>query len=246
MLELSWKSRAPTRFLRDFTNFQNKIAHYGALNSLSALLLKIASPGLPDLYQGTELWNFTLVDPDNRRPVDFLKRAHMLDELERKAASGPASVARDLLAHWPDGRIKLYLTWKALNFRRARREVFSEGVYLPLESTGKHKENVCAFARRRGQSWAVVAVPRMVTRLVEVGKFPLGQPIWEADSLRLPGDAPRRWVNVLTGEPIEAASARKQNLLRLHSVFRSFPGRVADSPSRLSRCGAGVEQGLSR
>ena len=211
------------RFLRDFTNFQKKIAHYGALNSLSALLLKIASPGLPDLYQGTELWNFTLVDPDNRRPVDFLKRAHMLDELERQAASGPASVARDLLAHWPDGCIKLYLTWKALNFRRAHREVFSEGAYLPLESTGKRKENLCAFARRRGQSWAVVAVPRMVTRLVEEGKFPLGQPIWGAESLRLPGDAPRRWVNVLTGEPIDAASARKQNLLRLHSVFRSFP-----------------------
>ena len=211
------------RFLRDFTSFQKKIAHYGALNSLSALLLKIAAPGVPDFYQGTELWNFSLVDPDNRRPVDFQRQTQLLNELQRKEASGSVSLAGDLLAHWQDGCIKLYLTWKALNFRRAHREVFSEGVYLPLESTGKRKENVCAFARRRGQSWAVVAVPRMVTQLVEVGRFPLRKAVWGVDGLRLPRDSPQRWVNVLTGESVEAASAKRQKLLRLRSLFRSFP-----------------------
>ena len=211
------------RFRRDFTNFQKKIAHYGALNGLSTLLLKIASPGVPDFYQGTELWNFSLVDPDNRRPVDFQRQTQLLNELQWKEASGSVSLAGDVLAHWQDGCIKLYLTWKALNFRRAHREVFSEGVYLPLESTGKRKENVCAFARRRGQSWAVVAVPRMVTRLVEVGKFPFGKSVWGADGLRLPSDSPSRWVNVLTGESVQATTARRQKLLRLHSVFHSFP-----------------------
>ena len=211
------------RFLRDFTSFQRKIAHCGALNSLSGLLLKIASPGVPDFYQGTELWNFSLVDPDNRRAVDFQKRAQLLNGLQQKEAYGLASLTRQLLAHWPDGRIKLYLTWKALNFRRAQRELFSEGNYLSLECTGKSKKNVCAFARRYGQAWAVVAVPRMVTRLVGVGRFPLGRAVWRADGLRLPSDAPQRWVNVLTGEAVEVSSVRKQKLLRLHSLFRSFP-----------------------
>ena len=211
------------RFLQDFTSLQKQIAHYGAVNSLSALLLKIASPGVPDFYQGTELWNFSLVDPDNRRPVEFQARTRLLNELQRKEASGPVSLVRDLLAHWQDGRIKLYLTWKALNFRRTHRELFSEGDYLPLECTGKDKSSVCAFARRYGQAWAVVAVPRLVTRLVEAGRFPIGPAVWRVGGLRLPSDAPQHWVNVLTGESVEATAARRQKLLRLHNLFRHFP-----------------------
>jgi len=212
------------RFLEDFLPFQKKIAHYGALNSLGQLLLKIAAPGVPDFYQGSELWDFSLVDPDNRRPVDFGRRAGMLNELVTRENEGFLPLVRDLIARWADGRIKLYLTCKALSFRRGRRELFRDGSYLPVKAFGGRNEHVLSFARRHGDAWAVVAVPRLVTKLVPPGDFPLGQKVWGAKTgLVLPDGSPGTWRNALTGETLHAVTGAGNTRLLLHAVFNEFP-----------------------
>ena len=214
------------RFLEDFLQFQKKLAHYGALNSLSQVLLKIAAPGVPDFYQGTELWNFSLVDPDNRRPVDFERRALRLNEfLDReREASGALPLLQELLSRWEDGRIKLFLTYKALNFRRRHRDLFLSGSYLPLAVSGGKKEHVLAFAREHNGFWAVAAVPRLMTRLVPPGEFPVGPTAWGTrGGLLLPDGAPGRWSNALTGEAVHASAANGKKLLPLRGVFHHFP-----------------------
>lgn len=152
-------------FLRDFLEFQKITTFFGALNSLAQALLKITAPGVPDFYQGTELWNLSLVDPDNRRPVDFKTRAELLAALQEREAHGLPLLVRELLETWEDGRVKLYLTYKALHFRRANRELFAAGEYLPVEVTKPGDEHACAFARRLGDRWVLVAVPRLPVRL---------------------------------------------------------------------------------
>jgi (1->4)-alpha-D-glucan 1-alpha-D-glucosylmutase len=210
-------------FLDDFLRLQERIAYYGALNSLAQVLLKITSPGVPDFYQGTELWDFSLVDPDNRRPVDYPKRAQLLSELKRLQAGGLAQLMRELLASWGDGRIKMYLISRALGFRRAHEKLFQEGAYIPLPVSGERKEYVVAFARRDGNAWALVAVPRLVTRLSAPGQPPLGRRIWRDSVITLPAKAPKCWVNVLTGEALEASRAREGTALEVHAAFRRLP-----------------------
>lgn len=211
-------------FLADFLPFQRKVAHYGAINSLAQLLLKIAAPGVPDIYQGTELWDFSLVDPDNRRPVDYPRRARLLQELMTTEGQAPAPFARGLLSSWEDGRVKLFVTCKALSFRRERKELFLDGAYVPLAVTGGLKEHALAFARKRGDAWAIAAVPRLVTRLAPPGEFPVGLAVWGArTAVRLPAEAPGRWQNVFTGEILHAAGGDGAKLLHLHAVFHEFP-----------------------
>ncbi len=153
-------------FRRSFTRLQKRVAHHGFLNALAQVVLKIASPGVPDFYQGTELWDFSLVDPDNRRPVDYEKRMTLLREVRD---ANPL----ELLRRWPDGRIKLFVTWKALQVRKR----FAREGYRPL-----HGDHVCAFLR--GDDVAV-AVPRFT--------------VSGRTSLELPG----RWRNVFTNEIFE-------------------------------------------
>lgn len=211
-------------FLADFLPFQQKVAHYGAINGLAQLLLKIASPGVPDTYQGTELWDFSLVDPDNRRPVDYRHRTRLLQKLMAMERQGLGPLARDLLSSWRDGRVKLFVTYKALFFRRERKELFLEGAYVPLPVTGGLKEHALAFARKRGDAWAIAAVPRLATRLAPPGEFPVGLGVWGArTALRLPAEAPGRWRNVFTGEILHASGGDGAKLLHLHGVFHDFP-----------------------
>jgi (1->4)-alpha-D-glucan 1-alpha-D-glucosylmutase len=217
--------------LSDFLKFQKQIAHYGAFNALAQVLLKIASPGVPDFYQGTELWDFSLVDPDNRRPVDFQQRVRLLKDLESREPEGLCSLARGLLQHWPDGGVKLFLIWKALNFRRSRKELFLEGEYIPLYAAGQKRENVCAFARRVGGDWALVAVPRLLTKLVHADALPIGIETWGQSTLSLPGEAPLYWYSVFTGETLKSRATRREKALRLHAVFHNFPVALLASTS---------------
>ena len=138
-------------FIKDFRQLQSRLAYFGALNSLSQLLLKIASPGVPDFYQGTELWDFSLVDPDNRRPVDFAKRTQLLNKLKQQEKNGRAALVAGLLSHWQDGRLKLYVTYQGLKLRRTYPELFRQGAYLPLTVQGKRQNQVLALARRQEQ-----------------------------------------------------------------------------------------------
>jgi (1->4)-alpha-D-glucan 1-alpha-D-glucosylmutase len=211
------------RFLKDFSRFQKRVAFHGALNSLSQLLLKIASPGVPDFYQGSELWDFSLMDPDNRRPVDFPKSARMLAELAAAEHDDREALIEHMLLHWPDGRIKLYLTSRALEFRRRHNSLFIEGDYVPLHPTGKKTENVCAFARRMDNAWVLAAAPLLTTQLVEPNHMPLGQEVWGTSGILLPDGAPLEWRNVLTGETFKAGSTRRKRWLLLKTVFRHFP-----------------------
>jgi (1->4)-alpha-D-glucan 1-alpha-D-glucosylmutase len=185
-------------FLRDFIRLQEKLAYFGALSSLSQVILKIASPGVPDFYRGTDLWDLSLADPDNRRPVNFSGRVEVLRRL--KETADPAK----FLKHWRDGRIKMYVTWKGLQLRRSHADLFREGEYIPLGVTGARSDHVVAFARRYHDQWCIVTVPRLVARLTRSGTPPLGEKAWRDTLIQLPPDAPSSWTNVLTGEAISS------------------------------------------
>ena len=208
-------------FLEDFLRFEKRIAYYGALNSLAEVLLKINLPGLPDFYQGTELWDFSLVDPDNRRPVDFETRAKVLDKLTQQEVQGQQSLVQQILSSWEDGRVKLYVTYKALNVRKSYSDLFQDGEYIPLQVVGQRQEHICAFARRRGRRCALVVIPRLLTKLVGVGVIPVGQDVWGEDLLLLPNNASERWLNILTGENLKVSGAEKR--LPLFDILGKFP-----------------------
>ena len=211
-------------FLNDFNEFQKPIAFAGMLNSLAQTLLKLTAPGVPDFYQGSELWELSLVDPDNRRPVDFAKRRGFLEELTGRRAVDRAGMVCELLLHWQDGRVKLYLIHEILNFRRDRCELFQSGDYLPLYGEGKFREHVCAFARRLGARWVIIAAPRLMRRLVGSSSLPLGDRVWQQERLGLPAGAPVTWRNILTGEGSRALPTKAgRSALLLREIFASFP-----------------------
>jgi (1->4)-alpha-D-glucan 1-alpha-D-glucosylmutase len=158
-----------SEFVSDFHEFRQAIQRHGVRASLGQLLLKIASPGAPDFYQGTELWQFTLVDPDNRRPVDYKRRIAMLESLRRRDAEDRIGLVRELASEPEREEMKLFVTYKALAFRKAHRDLFSRGAYIPIEVRGLHAGHVCAFARRLGDQWAVVVAPRWTMRVADWG-----------------------------------------------------------------------------
>ncbi|HEY7218720.1 MAG TPA: malto-oligosyltrehalose synthase [Candidatus Binatia bacterium] len=210
-------------FIEEFFPFAKKIAYCGMFNSLAQLLLKIASPGVADIYQGTELWDLSFVDPDNRRPVDYAKRRRWLEDFKTAEEKDRLSLLGHLLSSWEDGRIKLYLMHKLLEFRRAHQELFSEGDYIPLEATGELKSAVCAFARRRGQIWALAVAPRLIGRMVYYGTTPLGAEAWGAAALSLGADMPSRWLDIISGERLETADSAPRKHLPLAGIFNHFP-----------------------
>jgi (1->4)-alpha-D-glucan 1-alpha-D-glucosylmutase len=210
-------------FINNFTELHSRIAYVGMLNSLSQTLLKITSPGLPDFYQGTELWDLSLVDPDNRRPVDFGKRRMLLEELKRRDQVDRADLLVELLQHWQDGRVKLYLIYKALNFRRQYEDLFRQGSYVSLYASEKFRENVCTFARRLSDRWTIVATPRLLGRLLPPSGSPWGAMAWGDEILCLPGGAPQSWRNLLTGENLASETKDRSVGLSLRAIFRNFP-----------------------
>jgi (1->4)-alpha-D-glucan 1-alpha-D-glucosylmutase len=154
-------------FIDDLDEFVGSIAVSGFLNGLGQTLLKLTCPGVPDIYQGNEVWDFSLVDPDNRRPVDYARRASLLEEIESVAAD-PARVPAlldDMLANLADGRAKLYATWRALRLRAERLDLFELGSYTAIESRGARAEHLCALERRHGSACAVAVVGRWFASL---------------------------------------------------------------------------------
>jgi len=208
-------------FIKDLLGFQQQVAYYGALNSLAQVLLKITSPGVPDFYQGTELWDLSLVDPDNRRPVNFEERTSILEKLMEQQSGKQNSLIDEILGSWQNGQIKLYVIYKALNARRAYREIFIEGEYIPLKVQGRKKEHVFAFARHWENNWVLVAVPRLLTRLVPLGILPLGRNVWKDDVLVLPEPIMENWYNIFTGENIGLTSTAGE--MPLADILRRFP-----------------------
>jgi (1->4)-alpha-D-glucan 1-alpha-D-glucosylmutase len=188
-----------SRFMEEFLPFQRKVARLGMLSSLSQVLLKLTVPGVPDLYQGTELWSFDLVDPDNRRPVDYALRARMLDEIASGAANAEtlAAYVRGLLDTIEDARIKLYFTWKLLRLRTELDAVFRHGDYVPLRVAGAQSDCVIAFARSFDGADVLIAAGRWFARLGGATALPVGN-AWQDTRIEVPYAG--AWRNVLSGE----------------------------------------------
>jgi (1->4)-alpha-D-glucan 1-alpha-D-glucosylmutase len=213
---------AANRFLPDFLAFQQEIAHYGVFNSLAQVLLKITSPGVPDIYQGNELWDFSLVDPDNRRPVDYRLRRRLLDEV---APVADAAGAAALVEAKADGRIKLFVTNRALTYRRDHVELFQAGAYTPLTAQGRHAECSVAFARSAGARQVLVVVPVLTAGLAKSGErvTPVGA-VWADTWLEIPAaSAGQAYRNLFTGEIVEAQERNGKVGLALAEVLAVFP-----------------------
>ncbi|MDZ7636762.1 MAG: malto-oligosyltrehalose synthase [Bryobacterales bacterium] len=222
-------------FREDFLRLQPILAFYGAINALSQVLLKATAPGLPDFYQGTELWNFSLVDPDNRRPVDFRLRAGILEELKHREADDQPALVRSLCEHWRDGRVKLFTTARTLDFRRAQAALFTKGEYIPLTVEGPRAANVFAFARRLHEQWCLVAVPLHLRGLLSPGGALVASALWDGTSVVLPANSPSTWNNEFTREALPAAPAKDGSLrLPVSAMLGAFPVALLSAESELA------------
>jgi (1->4)-alpha-D-glucan 1-alpha-D-glucosylmutase len=215
--------RTAERFLRSFAELFARVVRAGVANSLAQLVIKATVPGVPDFYQGTELWDLSFVDPDNRRPVDFEHRRAMLDamlpligRLEDGASIGDEVDA--LLRAWPDGRIKLFVTACLLRLRRRQRDLFLRGGYAVLEPDGPLADHVVAFERRAGDRAIVIVAPRLTTGLESDGLLPRGERAWKQTAVKL-GLSASHYRHLLTGERVAAHGDR----LALADVCRTLP-----------------------
>ncbi|MBE9215676.1 malto-oligosyltrehalose synthase [Plectonema cf. radiosum LEGE 06105] len=212
------KDSEDNQFLQAFRPFQEKIQHYGILNSLSQALLKLTSPGLPDIYQGTELWDLSLVDPDNRRPVDFKKREKYLEEIQSQSEAHLPDYIAQLLETPEDGKIKLFLIYKTLQARRKYLDLFQRGTYEKLTVVGSLKSHVVGFSRELGKQKIIVIAPRFFTSLVEMGKYPLSEQVWQETRIVPPSDSTSIWQDVFTGQQVEGEDA-----LWVRDILQHFP-----------------------
>jgi (1->4)-alpha-D-glucan 1-alpha-D-glucosylmutase len=219
--------RKRNRFVAEFPEFHRRISHIAMLHGLSQTLLKLTSPGVPDTYQGNEVWAFDLVDPDNRRPVDYESRQTLLQQLQERARPGSECLAcvRDLLDRIEDGRAKLFVTWKTLGLRNQCRQLFQSGSYLPLEVRGSKSDHLCAFAREKEAQVAIIAAPRLCGTLLGEGRqTPIGPEVWEDTRIGLPEHLRNRsYRNVFTGEGVGAGSQGDEEWLRASLVLANFP-----------------------
>jgi (1->4)-alpha-D-glucan 1-alpha-D-glucosylmutase len=210
-------------FLSVFSRLSRPVARVGMYGSLAQVVLKATCPGVPDFYQGNELWDLSLVDPDNRRPVDFALRRQSLTEIDAEPPS--AEFPRRLLAQAEGGRIKLFVTSRALRFRRAYHTLYEKGEYTALGVTGHHASHVVAFARRESGSVAITTVGRHFHSLGADESLPIGRRVWQGTALGLGGVLPSgRFRDVFTGVELEAADGA----LNLSDVFQSLPVAILE------------------
>lgn len=191
------------KFLESFLPFQKKIAFFGVFNSLSQTLIKICAPGIPDFYQGTELWDLNLVDPDNRRPVDYKKRKALLKEIRDKDA-------QELLSGKEDGRIKMFLIYKLLNAKIS-------GEYIPLVVEGRFKNNIIAFVRGK----VIAVAPRFLTSVVKEGELPLGEKVWQDTRVILPGGFSGAYNDAIVGDEVAG-----KGFLSVGKILKRFPAAL--------------------
>jgi (1->4)-alpha-D-glucan 1-alpha-D-glucosylmutase len=207
-------------FIRDVEKFSEKVALYGIVNSLSQTILKITSPGIPDFYQGTETWALCLVDPDNRREVDFSRRIKMLQDIIEESQKDPISFLDELCNARTDGRIKLYVLYRLLWFRNSEKALFIDGDYIPLYASGPLSDHIISFVRKKNERYAITMVPRFTTGITEEKYLPLGEKVWKKTFLKLPDGYPTTWIDVISGIAHEGMS------FSIGNVFCHFPGAV--------------------
>jgi malto-oligosyltrehalose synthase len=230
--------RSPkNRFLNDFAEFQRRIAHIGIFNSLSQCLLKLTAPGVPDMYQGNEMFQFSLVDPDNRRPIDYNENKALLGRL-RSDTHSQSSIERasSLLSSPENGALKLYMTWKTLDLRKREPALFRDGEYKPLTVNGQRPDHVIAFSREYDGQTAIVAVPRLCAALLgENLDTVCNEELWGDTHVEITNLAPAEcYHNVFTGECVQPNSDPQQRGIGVAKLLSHFP--VALLMSAPSRC----------
>lgn len=205
-------------FLTKLQAFQSKVASYGIYNSLSQLLIKLTAPGIPDFYQGSELWDLSLVDPDNRRPVDYPKRLTALESIRSRWEKQPSALMKDLLETRKDGRVKLFVTFRGLAARNYFRNVFRSGAYIPLKVSGEHAESVVAYARHQGEHTLVVVVSRFLTGLIGPDDLPCGTQLWGDTLVELPNGMQADWKDWLSDRAVDIGDS-----IPVGSLLEHFP-----------------------
>ncbi len=212
-------------FLDDFVPFQRRVARIGLWNSLAQTLLKLTCPGVPDVYQGNEVWDFSLVDPDDRRPVDYGRRQEMLRGILESRNMPSQSIAQSLFETPEDGRLKLYLIWKTLSLRRELSDLFQKGDYLPLTVEGAKAAHVLAFGRKSGAANMLVVVPRLLGGLLhDIDVPPLGPQVWEDTEVIFPcRDCSEKYQNALTGQFLDVQKTESSAKLAVSKLLENFP-----------------------
>jgi (1->4)-alpha-D-glucan 1-alpha-D-glucosylmutase len=217
----------PGAFLQDLDEFGGRLAWFGLLSSLSQTLLKLTAPGIPDLYQGTELPELSLVDPDNRRPVDFADRQSRLTELERRWRDPRArrELAHELLANWRDGQLKLFVTWRTLRIRAMLSAAFVEGSYEPLRVRGPLAEHICAFRRESGsQEIVVIAASRFGRLMNGQPEPPVGAEAWRDTWIDWPNSGRARvLMDAYTGRTFRVEAKRTPRTLATGDLLQVLP-----------------------
>ena len=206
------------QFLKELLPFQKRIADYGIFNSLSQTLLKYTAPGVPDTYQGTEFWDLSMVDPDNRRPVDYEQRTSVLKDIKQKSQTDNLKLIDELMSSKKDGKIKLFITHKVLQARKEQLEVFQKGDYLPLEVVGKFKDHIVAFARSFENTTVIAIAPRFLTSLIAPDENPLGEKVWADTQLQLPQGFSSSWQDIFTGQTLTG-----NGTIAIAQVLQHFP-----------------------
>jgi (1->4)-alpha-D-glucan 1-alpha-D-glucosylmutase len=218
-------SAAENRFLRDFLPFQHYIARIGLWSSLSQSLLKLASPGVPDIYQGNEVYDLSLVDPDNRQPVDFSYRQEVFEHIRNSDGSLEMSISPMFEA--PDAdELKLFVIAKTLCLRKQMADLFQEGEYLPVRVEGAKAKNVVAFIRKTQDKSVLLIAPRLIAGLVGDRETPpIGPNIWEDTEIVLPSMASQRYRDAFTGRTFEVSDseAKSGKRIAVAELLRDFP-----------------------
>ncbi len=219
------RSDRKSPFLEDFLSFQRKIAREGARISLSQLVLKATAPGVFDLYQGEELWDLSLVDPDNRRPVDYALRARLLESVIDQWSRTPAGAFRDFLLHWTDGRIKLFLTWILLSVRRNLPDLFLNGEYRPLPPEWEKVHGMLGFVRSLPERDLLVVVALSGRNRLQEGSGIAGGEDPEG-LIPLPEGGEGPWVHLFSGETLHPSVSDRGSALPLVRAMGRVPFTV--------------------
>jgi malto-oligosyltrehalose synthase/4-alpha-glucanotransferase len=220
-------------FWKSFTAFLEKINDHGIVNSLSQVLLKFTCPGIPDVYQGCELWDLSLVDPDNRRPVDYEKRIQWLDAIEERGQE--KEFVNELWSSRKDARIKLWLVHSLMKLRRDNPEVFSEGEYIPLQTDGRYKDHVLAFARKSRRKLYIVALPLHTAQICEEQGVDVAEIDWADTKILLPQEVDENWED-LFGQ----AKGRAEGSLAVKELFKALPLAFVRMAQTMNERGAGI------
>ncbi len=207
--------RSPNPFLADFAEFAGRIAYFAMLSGLSQTVLRLTVPGVPDTYQGTETWNLSLVDPDNRAKVDFAALQARGDALAGERAAG-------LLRSWPDGRVKMHVTREVLQLRRRMPELFLDGRYEPLAVEGARARHLLAFARLRGEAAVVVLAGRLFVGLAGWEQPCLGPTAWADTRVLRPPARGGRWRDILS----DTRHTLAEGPLRAADILADMPAAV--------------------